>query len=93
MELEPKNRLAEIFKQMGIAQVKPTETQLEKLGMSITRFNQLVANNGRINIRVQEANNLRNWLKEHFNMRYHYLFEDEVPASHRAGKQEQLQLS
>lgn len=92
MVLEPQNRLAQIFKQMGIAQIKPTEAQLEKWGMSITRFNQLVANEGRINIRVQEANLLRTWLKEHFNPRYHYLFEDELPHPQQVGKQEKLQL-
>lgn len=93
MEMEPKNRLSLIFREMGIEQVKPSDAQLEKWGMSITRFNQIVANRGRVNIRVQEANYLREWLQEHFVMRYHYLFEDEVPAAMRAGKQANFQLT
>ena len=92
MQMEPRNRLALMCQQMGIAQVTPNDAQLEKWGMSRTRFNQIVANNGRVNIRVKEANDLRAWLQEHFAKRYHYLFEDEVPAHLQAGKQETLAL-
>ena len=92
MKMEPQNRLSEIFRGMGVAQVRPTEVQLQSWGMSMTRFNQLVANEGRVNIQVQEARYLREWLKEHFALRHHFLFEDELPAAQRGGKQEQLQL-
>ena len=84
--MEPKNRLAEIFADLGIAEVRISKEQLERWGMTSNRFNQLVANSARLGMTVGEAKHLREWLQQHFKGKSAYLFADELPAT-LAGQQ------
>jgi len=83
--MEPKNRLAEIFNEIGLV-LRPTEETLEEWNMTLHRFNQLVKNNSRTPMTVAEMTDLKNWLQKHFKGRNAYLFEYEMPAELR-GKQ------
>jgi hypothetical protein len=58
--MELKNRLREIFAEMGLAVVRPSDAQLEEWDMSPTCFNQLVGNKGRLPITAQESKLLTN---------------------------------
>ncbi|MBH8567551.1 hypothetical protein KB206_01550 [Microvirga sp. STS02] len=92
--MEPKNRLQEIFAEMGLALVRPTDAQLAAWDMSPTRFNQLLANKGRMPITLLEAKQLTAWLKAHFTGRHQYLFLEDMPPHERVtGKQQVLALS
>jgi hypothetical protein len=91
--MEPKNRLQEIFSEMGLALVRPTDAQLTEWGMSPTRFNQLLANKGKQPVTLLEAKQLAGWLKKHFQGRHQYLFLEDMPPHERiAGKQHALAL-
>lgn len=92
--MEPVNRLREIFAAIGLQSVRPTDELLEQWGMSATRFNQLVANKGRIGITVSESKALAKWLKTHFQGSHQYLFADEMPPHERliGGRQHELAL-
>ena len=92
--MEPRTRLAIIFGSLGLRETRPTDTQLEKLGMSSKRFMQLFKNQGNQPITVPEARALRTWLEENFKGLNVYLFEDDIPPHlrHKAAQQE-LQLS
>ena len=81
--MEPTNRLREIFTAIGRQSLSPTEALLEQWGMSATRFNQLVANKGRIGITVSESKALERWLKTHFQGSHQYLFQDDMPPHER----------
>lgn len=59
--MEPKNRLSEIFADLGLAEVRVSKEQLDKWGMTPNRFNQLVANRARVGMTVGEAQALREW--------------------------------
>jgi hypothetical protein len=91
--MEPKNRLQEIFNEMGLAVVRPSDDQLKEWDMSPTRFNQLLGNKGRLPITLLEAKQLTKWLKTHFTGRHQYLFLEDMPPHERvAGKQQALAL-
>ena len=94
MKLEPQNRLAEICEVTGLGNFRPTDALLQKWGISASRFNQLRNNEARLNMDVQEARVLREWLRENFAPQHHYLFADEVPPVERTktSHQQQLQL-
>jgi hypothetical protein len=81
--MEHLNRLQEIIAAIGLQSVRPSNELLEEWGMSATRFNQLVANMGRIGITVSESKALGRWLKTHFQGSYQYLFVDEMPPHER----------
>ena len=81
--MEPTNRLREIFDAIGLHSVRPSDALLEQWGMSATRFNQLVANKGRVGITVSESKALGRWLKTHFQGSHQYLFADEMPPHER----------
>lgn len=78
--MEPKNRLAEIFTDLGVAEVRLAKEQLDKWGMTANRFNQLVANKSRTGMTVGEAQQLREWLQKNFKGRNACLFEEELHA-------------
>lgn len=87
--MEPRNRLAEIFEGMGISYFRLTPPQLERLGLTTYRLNQLLANTAATGMTVGEAKNLRAWLRDNFRGTNVYLFEDEMPAHERAVYQQQ----
>ena len=91
--MEPKNRLAEIFAELGIAEIRFTKEQLEKWGMTTNRFNQLVSNSSRLGMTVGEAKHLAGWLQQHFKGRSAFLFEDDLPrCGGGAGVQQRLPI-
>ncbi|UOQ64421.1 hypothetical protein MUN86_12550 [Hymenobacter volaticus] len=61
--------------------------------MTSHRFNQLVANSGRLGMTVGETKHLRDWLQQHFKGKSAYLFADELPPALLAGHQQQLPLA
>lgn len=88
--MEPKNRLQEIFAEMGLALVRPTDAQLKEWDMSPTRFNQLLGNKGKQPITLLEAKQLTAWLRAHFLGRHQYLFLDDMPPHERVTGQQQV---
>lgn len=92
--MEPKNRLQEIFSEMGLTNVRPSDALLESWGMSPSRFNQLLGNKGRLPITVVESKQLTKWLQAHFQGRHQYLFLEDMPPHERvAGRQQALALT
>jgi hypothetical protein len=89
--MEPTNRLAEIFADLGLAEVRISKEQLDKWGMTSTRFNQLVANTARVAMTVGEANSIRAWLQKNFKGKCAYLFTDELPQT-QPGAQQRLPI-
>ena len=61
--MEPENRLQEIFSEMGLTNVRPSDALLESWGMSPSRFNQLLGNKGRLPITVVESKQLSSGCK------------------------------
>jgi len=80
--MEPRNRLSEIFREMGIVG-RPTDELLGTWGMTLHRFNQLVHNKSRTPMTVAEMTDLKSWLHKNFKGRNSYLFESEMPAEFR----------
>ncbi|MCC2546446.1 hypothetical protein LJY25_08320 [Hymenobacter sp. BT175] len=76
--MEPNNRLAEIFADLGVSEMRLSKEQLDKWGMTPNRFNQLVANKARVGMTVGEADCIREWLQKNFKGRNACLFEREL---------------
>lgn len=88
--MEPRNRLAEVFADLGFPP-KVTDEQLDKWGMTRNRWNQLVQNTGKVPMTVSEANLLKKWLHDKFQGKNQYLFETDMPV-HLRSKQTALPL-
>lgn len=88
--MEPKNRLSEIFKDIGLTG-RPTDATLSDWGMTLHRFNLLVQNRAKTPMTVSEMTELKNWLQKNFKGANIYLFENDMPAELR-NKQSKLNL-
>ncbi|TPE43944.1 hypothetical protein [Pontibacter mangrovi] len=88
--MEPKNRLSEIFGEIGLVP-RPTDEMLSSWGMTLHRFNLLVQNRAKLPMSVSEMKDLKKWLQKNFKGRNAYLFEEDMPAELR-NKQTNLNL-
>lgn len=89
--MEPKNRLAEILKDLGIQEIKLEESMLSEMQISQRRFTKLVKNTAKLPMKVTEANSIRKWLQKNFKGTNIYLFEQDMPAELR-NRQSKLNL-
>ncbi len=92
--MEPANRLAKIFADLGFDKPKPSEALLKQWGMTTYRFNQLVGNRAVSPMTVSEMNNIKAWLKAKFKGNNIFLFESELHAyGDKTAQQTQLPLN
>ncbi|WP_299755354.1 hypothetical protein [uncultured Pontibacter sp.] len=88
---EPKNRLAEIFADLGIKDLRLADAQLGEWKMSPHRFNKLVQNRASKPMTLTEAESLKKWLQKNFKGANTYLFESDMPIELR-NRQSKLNL-